>query len=117
MRCYNPKNPSHSGYGGRGIRVYEKWHNYIGFLEDMGPTWRYGLSLERLNNDGNYTPANCVWATREQQANNRRTNRKLTVNGVSLTVIQWARRQGLKPATLYARLDSGWNPEDAIKPC
>ncbi len=115
MRCYNVKGRDYSAWGGRGIRVCERWHQYIGFLEDMGPTWRRGLSIERLDNNGDYTPENCIWATMAQQANNRRNTVNITVDGVTLTATQWERRLGFRPTTIHARLKRGWTPEAAVK--
>ena len=75
QRCQNKKNPSWKNYGGRGIQVCERWSNVETFAEDMGFPTR-GLSLDRINNDGNYEPSNCRWATRKQQQNNRRVCQK-----------------------------------------
>ena len=113
-RCYNPKNNSYSVYGGRGIKVCERWHRYIGFLEDMAPTWRKGLTIERLDNNGDYTPENCIWATIAQQENNRRNNRKITVGGSTLTVRQWEHLQGFKDTLISGRLRRGWTAEKAV---
>lgn len=74
-RCYNPENTSYKYYGGRGIRVCKRWRNsFEDFLADMGKRPK-GLSIERKNTNGNYTPDNCCWATAKEQANNRRNNR------------------------------------------
>ncbi len=72
-RCGNTSSSHYANYGGRGIRVYERWHNFAEFLAGMGPR-PPNTSLDRINNDGNYEPGNCRWATRKQQNNNKRTN-------------------------------------------
>lgn len=115
-RCNNPKNPSYASYGGRGIRVCSRWvRSFQAFLADMGrrPSPRH--SIERLDNDGPYSPSNCCWATVVEQANNKRTSCRLTIFGLTLTIAQWAQRSGIPMRTVWARIRQlGWSAERAV---
>jgi hypothetical protein len=104
QRCSNPNHIGWKSYGGRGIRVCSRWRRFSTFLADMGSTYRHGLTIERNNNDGNYTPANCRWATRTEQASNRRTNRVLDTPWGRMTLTEAAKRIGVTPMTLHDRL-------------
>jgi hypothetical protein len=73
QRCRNPRNPRWADYGGRGITICERWNSYANFLADMGER-PAGMSLERIDNDGNYEPSNCKWATQAEQIRNQRRN-------------------------------------------
>lgn len=97
-RCYDPKCNYYHNYGGRGIRVCERWlDGFENFFADMGPKPSPKHSIDRIDNNGNYEPDNCRWALKQEQDNNRRTNRFITHNGVTLTLTQWARRLGVSP--------------------
>jgi hypothetical protein len=78
QRCHNPNHPAYAHYGGRGICVCERWHSFVNFLVDMGEP-APGLSIDRINNDGNYEPGNCRWATHSEQMRNRRPQKKLRI--------------------------------------
>jgi hypothetical protein len=114
-RCTNPAGPNYAKYGGRGISVCTRWmEDFVHFLGDMGRAPTPQHSIERIDNDGNYEPDNCRWATAKEQANNRRSSRYLTFNGETATLSQWADRIGLSIGTLHARLTAGWPLERAL---
>jgi hypothetical protein len=116
-RCYNSTDPTHRYYGARGIKVCERWHDYWQFKEDMWPRPE-GLTLERIDNDGDYAPINCKWATVCEQTNNRRTSKKITMNGESKTIPDWCRVYNVtNVSAVRQRLDRGWDLYEAlIKP-
>lgn len=102
-RCYRRSSPMYHRYGGRGIAVCKRWHSFENFLSDMGEKPQ-GKSLERINNDRNYSPKNCRWATSIEQNSNKSSNRFFTYNGTTMTVAAWAKKLGIHPTTLAARL-------------
>lgn len=113
-RCFNPNNLHYAEYGGRGITVCDRWRDsFSNFIADMGDR-KPGLTIERIDNDGNYEPGNCKWATRKEQQRNRRVCNNLTFNGETLCVSEWAERIGLKHETLRGRLSRGWSVEKAL---
>lgn len=112
-RCYNKNCKKYKDYGARGIVVCERWHDVKNFVEDMGERPQ-GKTLNRINNDGNYEPTNCEWATPLEQANNKRNNRWITYNGETLTVAQWGRKAGINPAAIIKRLFRGWSIKKAL---
>jgi hypothetical protein len=112
-RCYNPRAMRYPRYGARGITVCERWHEFVAFSADMGPRPE-GMTLDRIDNDGNYEPSNCRWATRKQQQRNNSRNVILTLNGTSKTVIEWAESTGIKECTIHTRLSKGWTHEKVL---
>ena len=102
-RCLNPKNPSWPNYGGRGISVCDRWSDYDLFVSDMGEC-PDGLTLERIDVDGNYEPNNCKWVTVREQLNNQRRNRLITCNGKTQTLSYWAEERGISQDALHKRL-------------
>lgn len=113
QRCENPRNPKYPRYGARGIKVSAEWHDFPSFYADMGDC--NGLTLDRINNDGNYEKGNCRWATYDQQNSNHSRNRVYSYGGETFTMTQWAARLGIHPVTLYYRITkSGWTLERAL---
>ena len=115
-RCLNPADSGWPKYGGRGIKVCARWMVFAAFFADMGARPDPKLTLERIDNNGNYEPGNCKWATRAEQAANKRPPRLklLTLDGVTLSKAAWAKRLGIKPATIYQRLRYGWSVERTL---
>jgi len=114
-RCYRKKDKCFHLYGGRGITVCDRWLNdYDAFFEDMGqkPT---GLSLDRIDSNGNYEPGNCRWVNMRIQQQNRRNNINLNLNQESHTISEWARIKGLHRTTISNRLKKGLNIEDCVQ--
>jgi hypothetical protein len=110
-RCAN----GHPDYGGRGIRVCERWASFENFMVDMGPR-PPGHSLHRVDSEGGYTPENCKWATRVEQARAQRNNRRVTIGGVTHTVSEWAEIRGLPQHTLSNRLRAGCSEDGLLAP-
>ena len=114
-RCYNKNHSAYSRYGGRGIKVCDRWLNSLeNFVKDMGirPD---GMTLDRIDNDGDYTPDNCKWSTKHEHVVNRRTNRKITYKGRTDYIAQFAIDYGINLNTLHDRLRRGWSIDDAIE--
>lgn len=113
-RCYLPSQSSYENYGGRGITVAHEWHRFETFLADMGEPPE-GMSLERKKVDEGYSKANCIWATRVDQARNKTNTRWLEHGGERRSLAEWAELIGVKAKTLRARLDDhGWSIERAL---
>ena len=113
-RCGNKKNDGYFNYGGRGIKVCKRWQVFENFLEDMGlrPTPQH--TLERKNNNGNYSPSNCRWATRKAQLRNTRRTIKITAFGKTQCLSDWAVELKISKGTLYQRYEYGWPTKDLL---
>lgn len=115
-RCRLPSHQAWKNYGARGIRVCSTWQSFEGFWSDMGESYEPGLTLERENNDGNYEPSNCRWATYTAQANNRRVNRRIPTPRGEMTVAQAARAFGVGRTTILYRISRGWPTDRLLEP-
>lgn len=113
-RCNYPKADGFEHYGGRGIAVCQRWRNFANFYADMGPRPSPKHSIERRNNNGNYEPDNCYWATRKEQMRNMRRNHLVTFNGETLCISEWTEKLGLSINLLLHRLKRGWSAEKAL---
>lgn len=114
-RCYRPDAPNYKNYGARGIRVCEQWRgSFAAFLADVGPRPTPKHTLDRIDNAGSYEPGNCRWATRAEQARNRRNNRLVTIGGRTLCLADWAAEVGAPVRTLASRLRAGWPDHEAV---
>lgn len=116
QRCYNPNCKSYKDYGERGIKMCEEWKNS---LEAFGQ-WSLsngfsdGMTIDRIDNDGDYKPSNCRWVSMTVQENNKRNNRYIVYNGKKMTISQCARLIGMHRSTLYGRIvKKGWSVEKA----
>lgn len=116
-RCYsnNPSRRDFHLYQGAGIKVCDRWRSdFWNFLADMGrkPTTRH--SIERRNSTKDYEPSNCVWASPREQARNTSRNRRITVSGVTRTLVEWSQLTGVKRETISDRLASGWGADRSV---
>lgn len=119
-RCRNPKDAAYKNYGGRGIRVCERWASgkvgFLQFLEDMGPQPAGKTTLDRIDNNSNYCPENCRWADRFEQNSNTRKSRMLTKDGRTQTASQWARELGISRCVIAKRMRLKWPEERWLDP-
>ncbi len=112
-RCNNPNSKDYARYGGRGISVCAEWSDYSIFAQDMGLR-PCGMSLDRIDNNGNYCKENCRWATPKQQSRNCRNNLRATYRGITKTVIEWCEELGLPYRLTRLRILRKWTPERAF---
>jgi len=117
QRCTNPKVKNYAQYGGRGIKVCARWlADFRNFLADMGlkPGPGRGWSIDRKDNDGDYEPSNCRWATKKEQMRNFSCNRSITFEGKTQCISAWAEERGLSTGVLEGRLSMGWSIERTL---
>ena len=116
-RCNCPTDKSYHNYGGRGIKISSEWNTFEAFKKwSESNGYKEGLWIDRINNDMDYSPDNCRWATPKEQQNNKRTCVYVTINGITKTISQWADETGICYATICRRLQLGWQGEDLLKP-
>lgn len=117
QRCNNKNQKAYKNYGGRGITICKRWagqDGFLNFIEDMGERPTPQHTLDRINNNGNYEPSNCRWATRTEQNRNKRDNKLLTYNGVTKTASEWGIELGSDINLINSRLRYGWSVGDAV---
>lgn len=116
-RCCNARYCEYHLYGGRGITICKRWQtSFINFLADMGKKPFPEATIDRIDNNGNYEPGNCRWATRMEQGQNTRKVRLLTYNGKTMCLRAWARRLEITHRTLSMRIKRGWPPDKVFAP-
>lgn len=114
QRCLNPNNSAYKYYGGRGIKICNRWIESVeNFVEDMGHPPK-NMTLERIDNNIEYCKSNCRWASRKEQMNNTRANRVFTYNGETLNITQWSEKFKIHRNTLNERINNGWSIEQAL---
>jgi hypothetical protein len=116
-RCLNPRSSQYERYGERGIAICERWvESFEAFLADMGLRPGPEFSLDRIDNDGPYSPENCRWANPSQQMRNQRRTVVVTFQGERMSAVDLAQTHGMQPSTVIQRLKRGWTVEQAIRP-
>lgn len=115
QRCLNENHPAFKHYGGRGIIICQSWlESFINFYENMGDKPSRLHSIDRRENNGNYEPKNCYWATNKEQQNNKRNNRIIEFDGKKQNLIEWSELTGINHGTIYSRLKLGWSVEKTL---
>lgn len=112
-RCLNPESNLYANYGGRGIKIHDSWHDFINFYKDMGDKPK-GMSLDRIDPNGNYEPKNCRWASSKEQARNKRNTVYLEYNGERKPLAEWAEIMGIKRKIVEWRIKNGWSIDLAL---
>lgn len=116
LRCTSPKSKRYYLYGARGISVCPEWFNdFLAFREwALSNGYKKGLTLDRIDSNGNYEPSNCRWATVKEQQRNRRVTLKATINGITKPVIVWCEELGIRYKSVAHRISDGKTPEEAL---
>lgn len=114
QRCGNEKSTGWKNYGGRGIRVCQRWASFSSFLSDMGHRPSKKHSLDRIDNEKDYSPENCKWSTRKEQNRNRRSSKFITAFNETKTLAEWSEKFGVNYGTILSRLKFGWAAELAV---
>ena len=118
VRCFCKTNSDYHKWGGRGITICDEWLGENGFQNfwdwALSNGYKDDLTIERINNDGNYEPSNCRWATKAEQTRNRRNVVKLTYNGRTMSCAEWSAELGLAPGTVNNRLHKGYTVEECL---
>lgn len=114
QRCFNPRSQEYYNYGGRGITVCDEWFDYVNFYEWARGKYEPGLTIDRIDVNGNYEPSNCRFVPQSIQNVNRRNNRYVTYNGETKAASEMAKKYGFRPSVLYKRLKTGWTIERAL---
>lgn len=114
QRCTNTNDKYYNGYGGRGIKVCERWMEFPNFIEDMGNGWKPGLQIDRIKNNKGYYKENCRWTTPKQQQRNRRDNHLETYNNKTQCLAAWEEETCICQSTIRHRLKAGWSIKKAL---
>lgn len=115
-RCNQPNSTRYKYYGGKGIRICSRWNDFLNFYADMNPTYKDGLTIDRIDNNKDYSPENCRWATRKEQSRNRTTSHYITYKSETKTIGEWSEITGLPMQCLLARINKlKWSVDKSIE--
>lgn len=114
-RCLNKNSKIYKYYGARNIKICKRWNNFKNFIYDIGLCPSSNHSLDRINNNGDYKPSNCRWATKLEQSHNRRTNILIKINGISKPLRQWCIEKNHSYCCVRSRIRRGWRLSDIFK--
>lgn len=117
QRCYNTKLRAYKRYGGRGITICKEWENSFNSFQSWAESngYKEDLTIERIDNNGNYEPSNCKWANKKEQARNRNTSKRLEYKGQIYTYAEWGEFKGLTSSIISARIRNGWSIEKTLE--